>query len=604
MRLSLSTRLTAASLLLCLMAGCDAGSDAESARLPTASSTENDDTRRSPGDHAQAAPTSSSASNAAAPVTSAGGGIAGGAGSSALGAGTVGGGTFGGGAVAGSTAGALAPQTSVPPSAALDAGVANPPVDEQAGAAPRVNPFVLTESDPFSTFAADVDTASYDIFRRSLLSGVLPSPSEVRLEEYVNYFHYDYPAPGLSDPEPFSISLAAVDHVAGGATKLLRVGIQGAVPEERKPANLVFLVDVSGSMSAENKLPLVKVVLKEALSELAPTDTISVVTYAADTSVRLAPTPVSQRSAIESVINGLAAGGSTNGASGIQLAYEQAEVAFLEDGINHVVLCTDGDFNVGITDSDQLVSFIEKKRESGVTLTALGFGSRNNDSMMNRVSDAGNGVYSVLYDQDQAIAYAHQRLLSSMIHIAKDMKLQVEFNPERVKAYRLLGYETRKVADTGFRDDRVDGGEVGAGHRVTALYQLVLAGDALPEAAGEGDRGDADASELTPEVLPSELLRVKVRYKQPGASSDAAAKEVVASLLPDAILSDASAADADMRWAVAVASLAELLAQSPYVDVSALPALRALLAPSIGDDADRSELLTLFDKAAPLLKAR
>lgn len=519
--------------------------------------------------------------------------------------GLVGGSTNAGVSAGGATGGSIDFGGLLPPrsaSSAADAGTVSVPQEPSPNALPKLNPFVLAASDPFSTFAADVDTASYDIFRRSARGGVLPTPDTVRLEEFVNYFDYDYPAPSLDAPQPFTISLAATDHVVDGSTKLLRIGIQGAEPATRRPANLVFLVDVSGSMAAENKLPLVKLVLKEALDVLAADDTISVVSYAADTRVRLTPTKVSQRSTIQGVIDALQSGGSTNGASGIAMAYEQANAAFLQDGINHVFLCTDGDFNVGITNSDELVKFIEDKRKSGVTLTALGFGSRNNDSMMNRVSNAGNGIYSVLFDADQAIAYAHQRMLSSMIHIAKDMKLQVEFNPNHVRAYRLLGYETRAVADTGFRDDTVDGGEVGAGHRVTALYELVLSDGALPSAAGAGSSGDGDAAQLAREVGSDELVRVKIRYKQPGSAEGAAAQEVSAALAPSQVLADASAADTSTRWAVAVAAFAELLAKSPYVTPGALPKIRALIEPSVGDDPARREFLTLFDKVESLIK--
>jgi Ca-activated chloride channel family protein len=518
--------------------------------------------------------------------------------------GVVGGTTAGAGGVTAGTTGGLAPPAT-PGSASRDAGTAAPTPPAQSTTTPAAavtNPFVLADKDPFSTFAADVDTASYDIFLRDARASVLPAPGTVRLEEYVNYFTYDYRAPALTDPDPFSISLAATDHVVQGDTKLLRIGIQGAEPTDRKAANLVFLVDVSGSMSAANKLPLVKVVLKEALSVLAASDTVSIVTYASDTSVRLPPTPVSRRADIEAVIDALAVGGSTNGASGIALAYQQAGAGFLQDGINHVFLCTDGDFNVGISGTDALVEFIVEKRKTGVTLTALGFGDRNNDAMMNRVSNAGNGIYSVLFEPDQAIAYAHQRMLSSMIHIAKDMKLQVEFNPTHVRAYRLLGYETRAVADTGFRNDAVDGGEVGAGHRVTALYEIVLAGGQLPSAAGEGSAGDADAAQLAREVLAGELVRVKVRYKQPGAGETDPAREVTAALAPSAVLADAMSADADTRWAVAVASFAELLAKSPYVDASILPTLSALLTPSVGTDPARREFLSLFERLSSQIK--
>jgi Ca-activated chloride channel family protein len=591
----MKTKLETALLGLALLAAaCSSDSDAENARnapVDSFAGEQNSDQGASGGN------------GAAAPIVSPGG--VGGAGPGG-GAGVAGGGSAGSsvlsglGGVAGGVGGVAtrdsASQGGVVLAAPPDAGAAQAPAVD-----PTINPFVLAASDPFSTFAADVDTASYDIFRRSLRSNTLPSAQLVRTEEFVNYFDYDYPAPALTDPEPFTISLAATAHVVDSGTQLVRVGIQGAEPAERKPANLVFLVDVSGSMAAENKLPLVKVVLKEALAVLAPTDTVSVVSYAADTRVRLAPTPASNRAAIEAVVDALASGGSTNGAGGIQLAYEQATEGFLEDGINHVFLCTDGDFNVGISDTEELVRFIEQKRETGVTLTALGFGERNNDQMMNRVSNAGNGIYSVIFEQDQAIAYAHQRMLSSMIHIAKDMKLQVEFNPDRVRAYRLLGYETRNVADSQFRDDSVDGGEVGAGHRVTALYEIVLAGEELPAAAGQGSQGDDDGADLPRDVEAGELLRVKVRYKLPGAAADAEAHEVAAGLLPAALVADPAQADADLRWAVAVASFAELLRGSPYLKKTILPELRTLLEPSQGDEPARREFLTLFDQAAKLL---
>jgi Ca-activated chloride channel homolog len=461
--------------------------------------------------------------------------------------------------------------------------------------------FVLTQSDPFSTFAADVDTASYDILRRSVLQGVLPPVTEVRAEEFINYFDYGYPLPDLESGQPFMISLAASAHVdAQRRTKLLRVGIQGALPDEVPAANLVFLVDVSGSMAAENKLPLVKVVLNEVLSELHSTDTVSIVTYAADTRVRLGPTKVRDRSKITAAINALQPGGGTNGASGIELAYQQAQSGFLEEGINHVILCTDGDFNLGIVSTDALVQLIEQKRKSGVTLTALGFGDRNNDWMMERVSNAGNGIYSVLYNQDQAVLYAHERLISTAFHIAKDMKIQVEFNPEQVFAYRLIGYEDRKVADDQFRNDRVDGGEVGAGHRVTALYELALTRDDLPQ-QNLTSRGDAEAGDVIPEVGADELVRVKVRWKKPGASSSDPADEVSASLDGDAIEADAEALDMDARWAVGVARLAEILQRNPLADVREFPRVRALLESQAEVSADRRELVSMLPQLSRLL---
>jgi Ca-activated chloride channel homolog len=489
--------------------------------------------------------------------------------------------------------------TSQPPSSYFPPPVspqASPPVarSEQVTS----NPFVLTESDPFSTFAADVDTASYDIFRRSLLLGALPLASEVRAEEYINYFHYDYPLPEPDSEVPFTISLAASAHVAGASTKVLRVGIQAAELAEKGPTNLVFLVDISGSMVAPNKLPLVQRVLKEALTVLDPADTVSIVTYAGSTGVALAPTAVRERAKIEAVIARLESGGGTNGSSGIRLAYQQAKTAFLEDGINHVVLCTDGDFNLGVTDHDALVALIERERESGVTLTALGVGERNNDAMMERVSNAGNGMYSVLYNEDQAIAYTHRRLLSTMLHVAKDVKLQVEFNPEHVHAYRLIGYEDRALADDQFRDDRVDAGEIGSGHQVTALFELALEpGDLAPGVRPlRGELSDVER------VLgEGELVRVSVRWKRPGAAASEEASELDTTLGVEAIARSVEELDPEAAWAMGVAALAESLRGSLYAPELDLAGLRAALEP-LASNAERAELISLWPQVERLTR--
>jgi Ca-activated chloride channel family protein len=471
---------------------------------------------------------------------------------------------------------------------------------------PGTNPFVLTAYDPLSTFGADTDTASYDMFRSDIDGGALPDPASVRLEEFVNYFDYAYPAPADDAPDPFAIHLAAAPSLYDTGTLLFRVGIQGRkAPAERGPANLVFLIDVSGSMSAANKLPLAKVMLDEALDVLEPTDRVSIVTYAGATAVRLEPTLVSNKSAISAVIDGLAAGGSTAGASGIDLAYAQAEANFVDGGINHVVMCTDGDFNVGASSDTALLALITEKRQSGITLTTLGFGTGNlNDSMMEKVSDAGNGMYSVITDQDQAVKYAHDRLLSTMIHIASAMKIQVEFNAQRVLAYRLLGYEDRAIADDQFRNDSVDGGEVGAGHRVTALYEIVPAGGAVPAPDGAPGLEDGAAYDGPVEVEDGDLALVKVRYKQPGAVGSDPATEVSTSLA----VADAGGSyrdlDADFRWAVGVATFAEILKQSPYASTSELPAIADIIAADPDTaSGDKSEFAALFAKAEVLLGA-
>jgi len=469
------------------------------------------------------------------------------------------------------------------------------------------NPFVLTARDPYSTFAADVDTASYDVFRRNTEHGIAVEKSSVRVEEFVNYFQYDYPAPQPTDEHPFRIHAAVSQNPLGRDTLLLRVGIQASMPQadQRKPANLVFLVDTSGSMQTEDKLPLVQYLLTHSLDVLNPGDKVSIVSYAGDTTVRLQPTSVVEKDKISAVINGLNAGGGTNGAGGIQLAYEQAQSAFLQDGINHVILCTDGDFNVGISDTNQLVEMIKDKRKSGITLTALGFGLGNlNDSMMEKVSNAGNGMYSVITSRTQASRYAEDRMLRTFLHVAKDMKLQLEWNPEKVYAYRLIGYEDRAIADESFRDDKVDAGEVGAGHRVTALYEVVLTGKQIPNVAGAPAAKQGEQAQGEREAKPEDLVLIKVRYKQPGASESDAAKEV---LLHHEQKADAPAfadADQNLRYSAAVAAFAEILKQSPYAAYDKLETIRTVFDAQKDRDIERKEFLDLFDKAVKLLPKR
>ncbi|MEO8181981.1 MAG: von Willebrand factor type A domain-containing protein [Deltaproteobacteria bacterium] len=469
------------------------------------------------------------------------------------------------------------------------------------------NPFVMVAHDPLSTFGADVDTASYDIFRRDVNLSSLPDRESVRLEEYINSFHYDYPAAAHDAPEPFSIALAAAQNPLRPGTTLLRVGIQGknAPPEEPKPANLVFLVDVSGSMQAADRLPLAQQVLRQTLDLLQPTDTVSIVSYASDTRVRLAPTPVSERATIVGNIDGLTAGGSTAGASGIDLAYAQAQAGFLQSGINHIILCTDGDFNVGRSSNAELLDLIREKRRSGVTLTALGFGAGNlNDSMLEAVSNAGNGFYGVISSEAQAADYVQRRMLSTLTLIAKDVKIQVEFNAQQVAAFRLLGYENRAIADQDFRNDIVDAGEIGSGHQVTALYELVLAGGALPETAGAPAALDGAAYDGAREVAAEDLVLVKIRYKQPDAGTTDPALEVSSRLAPAAIASTGSELERDLDWAISLAAFAEILAASPYASLAHLSDLESTFLAQRERDADRAEFLELFTRARSQLPSR
>jgi Ca-activated chloride channel family protein len=435
--------------------------------------------------------------------------------------------------------------------------------------------------------------------------GRLTDPASVRLEEYVNSFRYSYPAPSAAAGEPFAIHLAAAPSLYESGTLLLRVGIQGKMAEPA-PANIVYLVDVSGSMNSAEKLPLVKLTINESLNVLQPTDVVSIVTYSGSTTVALAPTPVSEADTIRAVVDRLVAAGSTAGASGIDLAYEQAELARIEDGINHVVLCTDGDFNVGPYTTDQLVALNEEKRTTGITLTALGFGFGNlNDAMMEAVSNAGNGMYSVISDEDQAIQYANDRLLSTMIHIAKDMKIQVEFNPDHVVAYRLLGYENRAIADDDFRDDAVDAGEIGAGHRVTALYEIVPASVDVPMPEGAPEPEDGETYDGAVEVEEGDLVLVKVRYKLPGAAEEDPAFEVASSLPLSMAATSHAELDSDFRWAYAIASFAEVVKKSPYASMGDLEEIAEIIATEAeGTTGDRAEFATLFERARPMLESR
>jgi Ca-activated chloride channel family protein len=299
------------------------------------------------------------------------------------------------------------------------------------------------------------------------------------------------------------------------------------------------------------------------------------------------------------VINSLTSGGGTAGSAGIDLAYDQARSAYVEGGVNNVILCTDGDFNIGPSSNDELLAQIEEERRTGVTLTALGFGTRNNDFMMEAVSNAGNGTYAVIYDQGQASDFAEHRMLSAFQYIAKDVKLQVEFNEEHVLAYRLLGYENRAIADEDFRDDKVDAGEIGAGHSVTALYELVLAGGSVPGSVPEAMDGDAYDGEV--EVAENELVRVKVRYKDVDANALDEAYEVFLGLTPDEVAESHRSLSPNFQWAVAVATFAEVLRGSPYVDSAALPLIEQVVEDYAAGDSAKEEFATLFARASALL---
>ena len=430
--------------------------------------------------------------------------------------------------------------------------------NQETYAAISENPLRDPMQEPLSTFSVDVDTASYANVRRFLNSGRRPPKNAVRIEELINYFSYDDPAPTGDDP--FAVSLEAASSPWHTDRLVVRIGLKAKDIDrgERPAGNLVFLVDVSGSMSAANKLPLVKQSLKMLVRELSANDRISLVTYSGSAGLKLPPTSGDDKKTILEAIDSLSSGGSTHGSAGIELAYEQAMENFVEGGANRVLLATDGDLNVGITSDDALESLIRRKAKSGVFLTVLGFGEGNlQDAKMERIADNGNGLYAYIDGLREARKVLVEQLTGSTITVAKDVKLQVEFNPATVANYRLIGYENRVMAAEDFRDDTKDAGEIGAGHSVTALYEIVPRG----VAPGRGAEPLKYQQQPEPPVLkgtdgePSDdLLTVKLRWKQPEGS---------VSTLKEFPLADRGEtfeeASDDLRFASAVASFGMLL---------------------------------------------
>ena len=458
---------------------------------------------------------------------------------------------------------------------------------------------------PLSTFSIDVDTASYANVRRFLTSGRLPPPDAVRIEEMVNYFRYDYPQP--AGDRPFSVTLEAAECPWHSGRRLVRIGLEGRdIDRRERPAgNLVFLIDVSGSMSAANKLPLVKQALAMLVEELTENDSVAIVTYAGDAGVKLPATSGDQKGKILTVIESLSSGGSTHGSAGINLAYEQAAERFIPGGANRVILATDGDLNVGVTSDEALVDLIKQKAAGGTFLTVLGFGEGNlQDTKMEKIADNGNGAYAYIDGAREARKVLVEQLMGSTITIAKDVKIQVEFNPTQVASYRLLGYENRIMAAEDFRNDRNDAGEIGAGHSVTALYEIELVGD-----GGEGSAGMEPLKYQPPQPKPApeaalvdgetsrELLTVKLRWKQP---------EGDASTLDEVPLVDRGGAfeqaSADLRFAGAVAAFGMVLRNSEFKGEATLPLVAKIAAGALGPDRGgyRAEFLDLVRKAETL----
>lgn len=437
----------------------------------------------------------------------------------------------------------------------------------------EINPTKQVGAEPVSTFSIDVDTAAYSFIRRQLNEGYLPQKDAVRIEEMINYFDYDYPLPEEANV-PFEPSVAVFDTPWNSNTQLVHIGIKGYdLPAGERPrANLTFLVDTSGSMSGPDRLPLLQQSLRMLVEEMNPDDTIAIAAYAGSAGVVLEPTPVSEKRKILAAINNMQSGGSTAGAAGIRLAYDLTRQNFDKDAVNRVILGTDGDFNVGIANSEELKGFVERQRESGIYLSVLGFGEGNyNDTMMQALAQNGNGVATYIDTLQEARKVLVEEANSTLFTIAKDVKIQVEFNPAQVSEYRLIGYESRMLNREDFNNDKVDAGEIGAGHAVTALYEILpvnavagnrydplrygdagQAGSAAAGASAEPVAGDAGDSAST---ASNEIAFLKMRYKLPDEDTS---RLITRPITADDVQS-ADAVSDDSRFAVAVAGFGQLL---------------------------------------------
>ncbi|NND83182.1 MAG: DUF3520 domain-containing protein [Gammaproteobacteria bacterium] len=413
---------------------------------------------------------------------------------------------------------------------------------------------------PISTFSIDVDTASYSLIRNQLNNGYLPKPQAVRAEELINYFDYDYPMP-QSRKQPFQPTISVLPSPWNEQRKLIHIGIRGydIAPNKRPDSNLVFLLDVSGSMNSANKLPLVKQSVALLLDTLKPSDTVSIVVYAGAAGTVLEPTQVKDKAKVMQALNRLSAGGSTAGGAGIQLAYQLAEQNFDSEAVNRIILATDGDFNVGMQSNEDLKSLVERKRASGVYLSVLGFGRNNyQDDMMQTLAQNGNGVAAYIDTLSEAKKVLVDEATSTLFPIAKDVKLQVEFNPDTVRDYRLVGYETRHLNREDFNNDKVDAGDIGAGHTVTAIYEITPA--TADTASVDQPRYAKNDVRSTTGKNANEYGYLKIRYKLPSESKS----RLIESAIPIDNSDIKRSVAAEAQFSIAVAGFAQLLANSPH----------------------------------------
>ena len=445
----------------------------------------------------------------------------------------------------------------VAPTAQIEKKVAQPQIDNETFAEKPVSALKTVADEPVSTFSIDVDTAAYSYVRAAIQNGQMPNADAVRIEELVNYFPYDYPAPDVSEA-PFSTSVNVFQTPWNPDTNLLHIGIQGAKPviEDRPPLNLVFLIDTSGSMEAPNKLGLLKKSFRLLLSTLRPTDKVAIVTYAGSAGMALQPTEAQNKSVILSSLENLRAGGSTAGQAGLQQAYSLAEEMHTDGSVERVLLATDGDFNVGINNPDALKSFVEKKRNTGVYLSVFGFGRGNyRDDMMQSLAQNGNGTAAYIDTLAEAQKVLVDQVSGALFPIANDVKIQVEFNPAQIAEYRLIGYETRALNREDFNNDKVDAGEIGAGHTVTAIYEITPVGS---PAVKNNELRYGEKQNVTVQYAETpEFGFLKLRYKEPGQSKS--------KLIETPIVADTGTPGSEAKFAAAIAGFGELLTSDTYL---------------------------------------
>ncbi len=459
------------------------------------------------------------------------------------------------------------------------------------------NEFLDVVGNPVSTFSIDVDAASYSNVRRYINAGQVPPAHIVRIEELINYFHYEYPDP--KGDKPFSITTEISECPWNPQNRLVHVGLQGKrlQIDELPPTSITFLIDVSGSMSPENKLPLLRRSLRLLVDKLRPEDRVAIVVYAGAAGLVLPSTAGDKKETIREAIGRLRSGGSTAGAAGIRLAYQTAEQSFIEDGNNRVILATDGDFNVGVSSKAELIKLIEEKRETGVFLTVLGFGQGNlQDAKMEQLANKGNGHYAYIDNILEARKVLVDELGATLLTIAKDVKIQIEFNPAKVKSYRLVGYENRLLKKEDFDDDTKDAGEIGAGHSVTALYEIVPADGRVADAAEDEYRYMLVS--VDPKAYrSSEIMSLKLRYKEP----DSDTSKLITQTVKDA-KTPFEKASVDFRFSAAVAEFGLLLRDSKFKENSAYDHVLATARAATRAEADElaSEFIRLVESCALL----